>query len=96
MSMARFILEYPAITFMKTLNKKELRNSVKETLTQMIGTLQIDHPSKKTTKLIEKTSKKLSRELNDELKKQTKKMEKAKAKKSSHQDDLTDQYKITG
>jgi hypothetical protein len=62
---------------MKTLNKKELRLSVREALTQVLGTYQIETPSKKTTKLIEKASKKLSKELRDELKKQTRKMAKA-------------------
>ena len=62
---------------MKTLNKKEIRLSVQEALTQVVGNFQIEKPSKKTTKLIERASKKLSKELKDELKKQTKKMEKA-------------------
>jgi hypothetical protein len=62
---------------MKEVKKKELRISVKEALTQVIGSFQIEKPSKKTTRLIEKTSKKISRELNGELKKQTKKMIKA-------------------
>jgi hypothetical protein len=60
---------------MKTLNKKELRVSVREALTQLIGSYEIEKPSKKTTKLIDKTSKRLSKELKDELKKQTKRME---------------------
>ena len=62
---------------MKTLKKKELKLSVKEALTQIVENFQIEKPSKKTTKLIEKTSKRLSRELKDELRKQTKKMIKA-------------------
>jgi hypothetical protein len=81
---------------MKNPNKKELRNSVKETLTHLVETFQIENPSKKTTKLIEKTSKKLSRELNDELKRQTKQMEKAKSKKTKPEDTTGEQYKITG
>jgi hypothetical protein len=64
-------------TFMKTLKKKELRLTVKEALTQVVGNFQIDKPSKRTTKLIEKTSRRLSKELKDELRKQTKKMAKA-------------------
>ena len=62
---------------MKTLKKKELKLSVKEALTQIVENFQIEKPSKKTTRLIEKTSKRLSRELKDELRKQTKKMIKA-------------------
>jgi hypothetical protein len=81
---------------MKTFNKKELRNSVKETLTHMVEAFQIEHPSKKTARLIEKTSKRLSRELKDELKRQTKKMEKAKSKKTTPENNAAEQYKITG
>lgn len=62
---------------MKTVNKKEIQSSVKEALTQVIGSFEISKPSKKTEKLIEKASKKLSRELKGELKKQTRKMLKA-------------------
>ena len=70
---------------MKTTNKKELRLTVKEALTQIIGNYQIEKPSKKTVKIIEKTSKKLSKELKEELKKQTKKMVKANKKSAKHE-----------
>jgi hypothetical protein len=62
---------------MKPLKKKELRLTVKEALTLVVGSFQIEKPSRKTTKLIEKTSKKISKELKDDLKKQMKKMAKA-------------------
>lgn len=62
---------------MKTLKKKDLRLTVKEALTLVVGNFQIEKPSRKTTKLIDKASKKLSRELKTELKRQTKKMIKA-------------------
>ena len=62
---------------MKTLKKKDLRLTVKEALTLVVGNFQIEKPSRKNTKLIDKASKKLSRELKTELKRQTKKMIKA-------------------
>jgi hypothetical protein len=62
---------------MKSVNKKEIKQNVLEALTQIVGTYQIEKPSKKTSKLIEKASKKISRELKDELKRQTKRMVKA-------------------
>lgn len=62
---------------MKTLKKKDLRLTVKEALTLVVGNFQIEKPSRKTTKLIDKASRKLSKELKGELKKQTRKMIKA-------------------
>lgn len=62
---------------MKTLKKKDLRLTVKEALTMVVGNFQIEKPSRKTTRLIDKASKKLSKELKGELKRQTKKMIKA-------------------
>ena len=62
---------------MKTFKRKELQSTVQEALSQVIGTFHIEKPSKKTARIIEKTSKKLSKEFKDELKKQIKKMEKA-------------------
>jgi hypothetical protein len=67
---------------MKAIKKKEIQLSVKEALTQLVGTFEIQNPSRKTTKLIEKTSKKITKELRDELKKQAKQMQKAGKAKS--------------
>jgi hypothetical protein len=70
---------------MKNVDKKHIRSTVEETLNQLIGTYQIEKPSKKTQKVISKASKKLSRELNEQLKKQTKKMVKAGKALSKHE-----------
>jgi hypothetical protein len=62
---------------MKKVSKKEIRNSVKESLDNIVSRYEIADPSKKTNKLIRKVSKKISGELKGELKKHFKKMEKA-------------------
>jgi hypothetical protein len=61
---------------MKKLTKKEIRATVNESLTNVVTSLEIPKPSRKTKKLIAKVSKKFSQELKGELKKQFKKMEK--------------------
>ena len=66
---------------MKTVKKKELQQSVQSALAQVVDSLEISKPSKKTTRLIEKASKKISKELKDELRKQMKKMVKAGSQK---------------
>ena len=66
---------------MKTVKKKELQQSVQTALSQVVDSLEIAKPSKKTTRFIEKASKKISKELKDELKKQLKKMVKAGSQK---------------
>ena len=71
------ILISPSQEFMKELKKKQLRESVKDALIQVVGNCQIEKPSRKTERLIEKTSRRLSKELKDELKRQAKRMVKA-------------------
>jgi hypothetical protein len=62
---------------MKKLSKKEIRATVNQSLMNVVSSLEISDPSKKTKKLIDKVSKKFSAELKGELKKHFKKMEKA-------------------
>lgn len=62
---------------MKIISKKEIRETVKESLDNIVSQYEIAEPSKKTNRLIKKVSKKISCELKGELKKHFKKMQKA-------------------
>ena len=70
----------------RTVKPKDLRLSIQQGLNQLLEGYEIDKPSKRTVKLIEKSSKRISRKLADELRKELKKVSKvrkAAAKKSA-------------
>lgn len=62
---------------MNKISKKEIRETVKESLDNIVSQYEIAAPSKKTNRMIKKVSRKFSEELKGELKKHFKKMEKA-------------------
>ncbi len=62
---------------MKKVSGKELRQNTEKTINELISSLEIAAPSKRTKKVVEKVSRRLSKELKAELKKQLKKNEKS-------------------
>jgi len=62
---------------MKKLSGKELRQNTENTINSLLTQLEIDEPSKRTRKLVEKVSRRLSKGLKQEIKKQLKKNQKA-------------------
>jgi hypothetical protein len=62
---------------MKKLSGKELRQNTEKTIEGLLSQLEIDAPSKRTRKIVEKVSRRLSKGLKQEMKKQLKKNQKA-------------------
>lgn len=62
---------------MKKISGKELRQNTENTINGLLTQLEIDAPSKKTRKIVEKVSRRLSKGLKQEIKKQLKKNQKA-------------------
>lgn len=62
---------------MKKISKKEIQQSVNQSLLDVVNSLEINAPSKKTKKIIKKVSRKVSEELKSEIKKQFRTMKKA-------------------
>jgi hypothetical protein len=70
----------------RTVKPKELQLNIQQGLNQLLEVYEIGKPSKRTVKLIEKSSKRISRKLADELRKELKKLSKvrkAAAKKNT-------------
>jgi hypothetical protein len=62
---------------MKKISSKELRQNTENTINGLLTQLEIDAPSKRTRKIVEKVSRRLSKGLKAEIKKRLKKNQKA-------------------
>ena len=69
---------------MKTISKKDIRAKVEKSMHDALDQFHIAEPTKKTEKLIKRTSKKLSGKIKEAVKKQVAKAEKQHAKIKKH------------
>jgi hypothetical protein len=60
------------MTLMEKVTKKEIRQSVEENLSQVVTGFNIEKPSKKTLKIIERFSKRFAAEITQSLKRSAK------------------------
>jgi hypothetical protein len=74
----------------KSVKAKELRLNIQQGLNQLLEVYEIEKPSKKTVKLIEKSSKRISKKLADELRKEMKKV--SKGRKASAKNNILEEY----
>jgi hypothetical protein len=78
---------------MKKLTGKELRQNTEKTINSLLSELDIQSPSRRTRKIVEKVSRRLSKGLKQEMKKQLKKNQRAtkkpKVRVGKHEKEVT-------